>query len=244
MTAHAAGMAPGRVRPFTGGGGWALVVAWALACAPLPVAHAAEAPRAVGAVPAKTPVLPSPTATARIGADAQALVQWIQAQHDHQGLPFIVVDKREAQLHVHASDGTRLGSTPVLLGLARGDHTVPGIGQRPMHAIQPHERTTPAGRFVSEPGRNLQNEDIVWIDYEAAVSIHRLRTVDPAQRRAERIASPHAAQRRITYGCVNVPASFYDRYIAPVMGRQPAVVYVLPDQGAWTAVFGARPSAP
>jgi hypothetical protein len=63
----------------------------------------------------------------------------------------------------------------VLLGLARGDVSVPGIGERKISDINPHERTTPAGRFISEPGRNLSGEDIVWVDYDAAVSMHRVR---------------------------------------------------------------------
>ena len=45
------------------------------------------------------------------------------------------------------------------------------------------------------------------------------------------------ADNRITYGCVNVPARFYDRYLAPVFGRQRGVVYVLPEQRSLGEVF-------
>ena len=68
-----------------------------------------------------------------------------------------------------------MGTTPVLLGFARGDDSVAATGQRPMHEIQPHERTTPAGRFMGQPGRNTNGEDVVWVDYDAALSIHRVR---------------------------------------------------------------------
>ena len=40
-----------------------------------------------------------------------------------------------------------------------------------MAKIRPHERTTPAGRFASEPGRNTGGEDIVWVDYETQTRI-------------------------------------------------------------------------
>ena len=40
----------------------------------------------------------------------------------------------------------------------------------------PEERTTPAGRFVAERGQNLRGEDVVWIDYDAAVLMHRVIT--------------------------------------------------------------------
>ena len=107
-----------------------------------------------------------------------------------------------------------------------------------MSAILPAERTTPAGRFFSEPGRNLQGDDIVWIDYDAAVSMHRVRASNKADRRLERLATPTAIDNRISYGCVNVPAAFYDALIKPVFGVQPAVVYVLPETRPASTIFG------
>ena len=58
-----------------------------------------------------------------------------------------------------------MGATAVLIGAARGDDTVAGIGSRPIAAVAPHERTTPAGRFTAEPGHNASGEDVVWFDY-------------------------------------------------------------------------------
>lgn len=141
-------------------------------------------------------------------------------------------------LHVFDGAGAPRGASPVLLGLAVGDDSAPGIGERKMSGIQPHERTTPAGRFVSEPGVNLQGEDIVWIDYEAAVSMHRVRTSRKADRRLARLATPTPADNRISYGCVNVPAAFYDALIKPVFGVAPALVYVLPETRPASAFFG------
>ncbi len=112
-----------------------------------------------------------------LSVDAQRLLQWIRQLRRPGGLPFIVIDKRRAHLWLFDADGSLHGDTPVLLGLAQGDHSVPGIGERPMSRIRSHERTTPAGRFVIEAGRNLNGEDIFWIDYDAAVSLHRVRTV-------------------------------------------------------------------
>jgi hypothetical protein len=100
------------------------------------------------------------------------------------------------------------------------------------------ERTTPAGRFASEPGRNLSGEDIVWVDYDAAVSMHRVRPVVKAERRLERLATPTAADNRITYGCINVPAAFYDAYVKPALGARQGVVYVLPENAASRSIFG------
>lgn len=148
---------------------------------------------------------------------------------DTQGLPFAIIDKPRARIYVFDPAGRLQGSAPVLLGLAKGDRSVPGIGERKMSQIRPHERTTPAGRFVAEHGRNLKGEDIVWIDYDAAVSMHRMRAVSAAERRAERLASPTPADNRISYGCVNVPPTFFDKVVKGTFTGRRAIVYVLPD---------------
>ncbi|KRB41153.1 hypothetical protein [Acidovorax sp. Root70] len=172
-------------------------------------------------------------------AHVHQLVRWVAATADHQGLPFAVIDKPAARIHVFSAQAQWLGSAPVLLGAAPGDRSAPGIGTRPLSRIRPHERTTPAGRFVTEPGRNLQGEDIVWIDYDTAVSLHRVRSVNAAERRPQRLASPGARDKRISYGCVNAPAAFYDQFIAPWFGRAPGVIYVLPDTEPFATFFRA-----
>lgn len=172
-----------------------------------------------------------------MGDTARQLSDWVRTTNDHKAQAFAIIDKKNAALHVFDLDGTKLASSPVLLGLAIGDASVPGIGERKMSQIRPEERTTPAGRFVSEPGVNLQGKDIVWIDYDAAVSMHRVVTSNKAERRLERLATPDIADNRISYGCVNVPVAFYDKFIKPVFGSQAAVVYVLPETSEASAFF-------
>ncbi|WP_043817352.1 hypothetical protein, partial [Rubrivivax gelatinosus] len=130
-----------------------------------------------------------------------------------------------------------VGSAPVLLGLAAGDDSVPGIGERPLAQIRPEERTTPAGRFQLEPGRNTRGDRILWVDYEAAVSMHRVRPTVAAERRLERLATPTPADNRISFGCINVPAEFYERVVWPTFSRRPGVVYVLPERRAPSSAF-------
>lgn len=125
----------------------------------------------------------------------------------------------------------------LLLGAALGDLSVPGIGTRPMAQILPAERTTPAGRFVAERGQNPQGEDIVWIDYDAAVSMHRVRASKPAERRAERLATPTTADNRISYGCINVPVAFFENFVQPIFEQHKAIVHVLPDTLPMHEVF-------
>lgn len=171
-------------------------------------------------------------------ADTRYMLQWVLASGDHRGQPFAIVDKKAAQLLVFDAVGRLLGATPALLGLAPGDHSVPGIGKRASTQILPSERTTPAGRFATEPGRNLQGEAVVWFDYDAALAIHRLRPAAAQERRPQRLLSKAADERRISLGCVVVAVSFYDTVVAPLLGRQRGVVYVLPETQPVQSLFG------
>lgn len=195
-------------------------------------APVAAAPPAATAAHADFDGLPAP-------ADVRRIADWALASGDHAGLPYAVLDKVHARVYVFDRAGRLQGSSPVLLGLARGDDSVPGIGERPIGKIRPHERTTPAGRFVAEPGHNTKGEDIVWVDYDAAVSMHRVRPTNPKERRLQRLASPTVADNRISYGCINVPVAFYEARIHPVFGRGKGIVYVLPETRPLEQVFTA-----
>ena len=169
--------------------------------------------------------------------DARRVADWVAASQDNQRLPFVILDKRDAKIFVFDASGRIIDASPVLLGAAPGDDSVVGIGKRPMDQVRPEERTTPAGRFNSSPGRNASGEDVVWVDYDAAVSMHRVRPVDPKERRLERLASNDPTQRRISYGCINVPVAFYEQVLHAVMGKGSGVVYVLPETRALSEVF-------
>lgn len=169
--------------------------------------------------------------------DARQLADWVADSRDNHGGDFVIVDKKNATVHVFDSHARLIGSTPVLLGYAAGDHTVEGIGQKPIEQIKPEERTTPAGRFIAERGRNASGEDVVWIDYDAAVSMHRVRATNPAERRLERLASPTIDDNRVSWGCINVPVAFYEQRIQPIFAQRRAVVYVLPEVMPLKQVF-------
>jgi hypothetical protein len=175
--------------------------------------------------------------------DARFVADWVADSGDSQGLPFIILDKRDARVFVFAAGGRLIDSSPVLLGAAPGDDSVAGIGTRPMAQVRAEEKTTPAGRFVAAAGKNAANEDVVWVDYVDAVSMHRVRPVDPKERRLERLASPDPAERRISYGCINVPVAFFEAVVWPLVTTSRAVVYVLPEVHDVHRVFADAYSA-
>ena len=178
-------------------------------------------------------------------AEARSIADWVVASGDNHGMPFIVIDKVRAELFVFHADGRLRGASPALLGLARGDHSVPGIGDRKLASIRPEERTTPAGRFVAALGADLGTRDVLWVDYADAISLHRVITTKPSERRLERLASPTPADNRISYGCINVPADFYDAVVHPAFTGTDGIVYILPEVRPLGSVFAAyRPAGP
>jgi len=170
--------------------------------------------------------------------EVRYVAQEVVSSSDNGSLSFIVVDKRNAMLFVFDENGELKGSTAVLLGSARGDDSVPGIGEREISQIRPEERTTPAGRFVGEHGRNLKGEDIVWVDYDAAVSLHRVRPADPGERRLERLASRSSGDNRISYGCINVPVGFYEQIVLRSLSEGKVMIYVLPETRDARSIIG------
>ena len=175
----------------------------------------------------------------RASREAEQIADWIVDSADNLGLPFVIVDKVDAKLFVFDAGGRIQGAAPALIGAARGDDTVPGIGDRE-YADMPFEtRTTPAGRFVAALGEDSHGVDILWVDYEAAVAIHRVITTKPEERRLERLATPTPLDNRISYGCINVPARFYESVVSPAFSGTGGIVYVLPETRPAREVFGS-----
>ena len=179
-------------------------------------------------------------------ADARHVADWVMDSGDNGGLSFVIVDKLQARVFVFDARGNLRGAAPALLGLAKGDDSVPGIGTKKLSSIPAEERTTPAGRFVASLDRDLHGQEVLWIDYDAAISMHRVVTSNPRERRLQRMGSQLALEHRISYGCVNVPARFYDHVVIPAFRGTQGIVYVLPDTRPVREVFASydvRPPA-
>ena len=175
----------------------------------------------------------------RASREARQLGDWIVDSRDNRGLPFAIVDKTDAKVFVFDAHGRLRGAAAALLGLARGDDAVPGIGDRPLSSMRPEERTTPAGRFVSALDRSIHGKVILWVDYDDAISMHPVITSNPAERRAQRLATPTPLDNRISYGCINVPPKFFDSVVRPAFTGTDGIVYVLPETKPARVVFAS-----
>jgi len=171
--------------------------------------------------------------------EARHVADWVVDSGDNRNMPFVIVDKTAARVYVFAVDGKLSGAAAALLGSARGDDSVPGIGDRKLSSIRPEERTTPAGRFVAALDRNLHGDPILWVDYDSAVSMHRVITSNARERRLERLNSPSILDNRISYGCINVPVAFFDNIVLPAFKGTDGIVYVLPETKSARAVFAS-----
>ncbi|MEO8145736.1 MAG: L,D-transpeptidase [Betaproteobacteria bacterium] len=179
----------------------------------------------------------------RASTDTRQVADWVVSASDNHNLPFAIVDKKNAKVFVFDAHGQLRGAAPALIGETRGDDSVPGIGEREIASIRTEEKTTPAGRFVAVIGGNMRGEDVLWVDYAGAVAMHRVLTTNPAERRLQRLATPTASDNRISFGCINVPAKFYENVVRPAFTGTDGIVYVLPDTKPLHAVFAMPPHA-
>jgi hypothetical protein len=196
--------------------------------------QAADAPPAPPAVPRLAAF-----GKARPSPDVRHVADWAVDSGDPGGRSFVIVDKRQARVWLFDPKGELIASTPALLGAAVGDDPVPGIGEKPLSEVLPEEKTTPAGRYIAEPGVNANGEDIIWVSYDLAVSMHRVRPLVAAERRLQRLASRTPKDNRISFGCINLPVAFYEQVLAPTVRRTGAVVYVLPETRSPEQQFGS-----
>ena len=175
----------------------------------------------------------------RPSRDARHVADWVLTTWDNEGKSFVLVDKKEAKVYVFNQRGKLVGAAPALIGSAVGDDPVPGIGEKPLAEVLPEEKTTPAGRFVAEPGVNATGEDVVWVSWDLAVSMHRVRPLVKAERRLQRLASATSKDNRISFGCINLPVAFYEKVLLPTVKRYGAVIYVLPETRTPQEQFGS-----
>ena len=164
---------------------------------------------------------------------AKEMSDWVVRSKDNKNMPFAIVDKVEAKVYAYDVNGKLQGEAPVLLGLAKGDYAPPGLGDKPLSQIKPEQRITPAGRFVARMGRNHKGKQILWVDYDEALSLHAVVNV-PRDRRPQRLASETPLDNRISFGCINVPKPFFKDVILGKFSGTASVVYILPE----TRTFG------
>jgi hypothetical protein len=195
-------------------------------------------PAGVADLPSVDALAGPPTPGRRPTGVAAKLADWIVVSDDADARPFMIVDKLAAKVFAYDADGRLLGSAPVLVGLAPGDDSAPGVGDLQLSAIAPDNRTTPAGRFEAKFGPSDGHGTVLWVDYADGIGMHPVITTNPAEHRLQRIGSASPEDHRISFGCINVPARFYHSVVETAFAEG-GIVYVLPDTKLVQEVFPA-----
>lgn len=175
----------------------------------------------------------------RAAKEVVQVANWVSYTHDSGRRPFVIIDKKAAKMYVFDGWGKLWSTSPVLVGKAVGDDSAPGVGSKRLSQLKPHEKTTPAGRFEARPGKDNHGANVVWIDFDAALSMHAMASVSASERRAERMATKDPADNRISNGCINLPPKFFTGVLWPTVRKSGAVVYVLPETRTPEQQFGA-----
>lgn len=207
-----------------------------------PAATRQSIPLDLGSISAAAPQPGLPDlALPSASAEVKQLVRWVIDSGDNARLPFLLIDKVNARVFVFNPAGQLQGDAPALLGMARGDRLL-APNTATMEQMPPKVRITPAGRFVSRLAIDSLGKELLVLDYEASISLHAVVKGTRKERRAERLNSPTSQDNRISYGCINVPQTFYTSIVSPAFTRTKGIVYVLPETGPASALFGFNPA--
>jgi hypothetical protein len=169
-------------------------------------------------------------------SEVRHVAHWALDSGDNGGKPYMIIDKVNARVFVFDAQGQLQGAEPALLGMGVGD-VAAGIGALRLAAIRPQDRITPAGRFVASLDRDLKGQEILWVDYDDSLALHRVVKGQPSERRAERLQSATVADNRITYGCINVPVRFYEDVVSRAFRGTSGIVYILPEASSARDLF-------
>jgi hypothetical protein len=175
-------------------------------------------------------------------AEVKRVAHWVIESGDNTGLPFLLIDKVNAQVLAFSPAGHLRGTAPVLLGMARGDRML-APNEATMSEMPPEVRITPAGRFVAYLAIDSLGKQLLVLDYAASLSLHAVVKGTPQEHRAERLNSVTSDDNRISFGCINVPTAFYATVVSPTFTNTKGVVYVLPETSPAGDLFGFQPSA-
>lgn len=155
---------------------------------------------------------------------AKASLDHIIDTADNGGRPFVIADKKAGKLYLMNAEGKVVDTTPALFGKTPSDaaKTAGATGAGKYDLTYNRDTRLPSGYAGS-----VQSFDTGTNGDQFA--IHRVIDVK-GQNRQSRLDSKTARDNRITLGCINVPAEFYDAHLDNDLG---AVLYVLPETANW-----------
>jgi hypothetical protein len=186
--------------------------------------------------------LPHPASPPVLSAEAQRVSQIAVQNGDNE---FLMVDKIHGAI-ILFENGKPIFSGPVLTGASMGDRIPSTLLTSPVtHKLTLEQKVTPAGRFTATPvadptyGRIWTLNEIHGKDWD--IVIHQVYLGFAAEHRDARLHSANAADRRITFGCMNVEHSTIQALTQHLPQKGKVPLYILPnDTSLIAALFPLR----
>jgi len=149
---------------------------------------------------------------------------------------FFIADKPNGKIHLFDTDGKFLKSSDALYGKQAGDVLTAEAREKPVEKTQDIDKVTPAGVFNLSVNKNPDYTGGYVLRFTdnkgdmGGVAIHAVYTGDVKENREAKLASKDLTDKKITFGCINVDASFFTGNIIPRIDKmENAGVVVIPD---------------
>jgi hypothetical protein len=182
-------------------------------------------------------------AKAKMSTLAQSVYESMAPTAMASGKGFIIADKPNGMLHVFKADGSVLVQDTALYGKDIGDI------ESKLSSLKGGAKITPAGKFtlLAMPDAEYAGGVVLGLAETSStgnglIAVHAAYLGNAKEKRAERLATPGAEGKRISYGCVNTSHDTFLKSILPnIDSLNGGMIFVLPDaQTATAAMFPAE----
>lgn len=178
-------------------------------------------------------------AAAKMSEGAKAVYRNMAETAKASGKGFVIADKPNGMIHFFNADGSLLVQDSALYGKDLGD-VFEG------HSFMGGKKITPAGKFTLqvtpseyEGGYELALKEAAGRG-NAYIAVHSVYLGDAAERRAERLGAVSAAEKRISYGCINTKKETFVKSVLPrISDFDGGMLFVMPDKQTAESMFPA-----
>jgi len=200
------------------------------------VAHVRRAVRKVVAVPGD----PAPDSDSALTDQEEVVSQLAEMKGDRD---YLMVDKTHGKI-ILFENNEPVFAGPALTGESTADNLPPGaLHEKFDKLIALDTKVTPAGRYTvsrshdDDLGTVLDINEIHGTDW--GIAIHRVYLGTPSEHREQRIESPNAQDKHITFGCINVTPDAIAFLLKKLPEKSATPLYILPEDDSKTVAYFA-----
>jgi hypothetical protein len=194
-------------------------------------------------IPKATIVKEADFGSESVPTNVRVMANWIMQFGDNNGLPFSVVDKTNGSIYFFDKEGTKILSSPALVGAMRADILTQAQKDQTIEERRKNKKDhiTPAGRFETKTTDSQSSTYDNYLPGPAGptmlqFAVHKVYLGRVAtEHRMERLQSGDPLAKRISLGCINVPIDVMDQMNEMSSGG--VVIYIMPETSEGKSVF-------